>query len=113
MRIFDKYKKKIEEKRKNEIAKKVKEQFEYNQSEEYRDKYITRKEINHPYFGKLVFEIDSHGDEYGNLEYNLVEGLKDIGFGALKNSNVINFLILEDKIDDTLLWLEKVYKNSE
>lgn len=113
MGIFTKLKSKLN--RQSAFVEQMKAELEYKKTKKYRDKYVTRKEINHPYFGRLIFEIDSNEpDEDGNLIYHLVQGLKETPFDMLSivNANVI-FDVVEDKVEDALFWLEKAYQNAE
>lgn len=82
----------------------LKKQKKYESSKKYRDEFISVFELEHPYFGKCVFEKDSN---HKTLKF--IEGM-DVPFG--KNTRAdFDMLISEDKLDFIMSALEKIYRD--
>lgn len=80
-------------------------------SQEYQDKYNGEETcIESSYFGKLIF---STYEENGTTIYTLAEGLERVTFGSCYISDVIEFAITEENLEETVASLEQVFRNSE
>jgi hypothetical protein len=86
--------------------KELKKKQQWEKSKEYREQYVKRVVVEHPFFGICEFEVDSNKNSA-----NLVEGINDTIFGVYTVSADIE--VSPQSINLALDELWKVYQDSD